>query len=444
MRTCGGKTPPASGDRRRLTLTCFGLLVAATVTSPAHADADTNVPSPQSPPVPPPQPQPPAVLLAPAGDTTVRTATAAYTHVPAADHPRRVETTYRVETMEPAMNTGTASTWESAEYSAQEGLGLIRASTGYAVRNAGKPGGGGRTIAIIEFRTVARDDDDFNGHPDLRDVTVVDVNGRGRVGGHATRTAGIAAARRNGWGIHGVAYNANIVSIAYGAYGQRDLEAILASVAGLTGRYGPTPSYMWNADPAASAHVVNLSFGTANSSVRSSILNGMKLVAGEGRVMVASVGNDSDSEPRGYIASSVADEGIAGHAIAVGALNRPGNAAASWSNRCGSVKRWCIFAPGQDIYSTNAASTYLGTSRGFNRNRGTSFAAPHVSGAAAVVWAAFPDKTGAEIVQRLLDTARQVDTANGNYDATTGLSPIYGHGALDLGAALNPNTAWPQ
>ena len=27
-----------------------------------------------------------------------------------------------------------------------------------------------------------------------------------------------------------------------------------------------------------------------------------------------------------------------------------------------------------------------------------------------------------------------------NYDATTGLSPIYGHGALDLGAALDAST----
>ena len=60
-----------------------------------------------------------------------------------------------------------------------------------------------------------------------------------------------------------------------------------------------------------------------------------------------------------------------------------------------------------------------------------------MSGAVAAVWAAFPNKTGKEIVQRILDTARQVDTANGNYDSN-GLSAIYGHGALDLGAAMNP------
>ena len=45
--------------------------------------------------------------------------------------------------------------------------------------------------------------------------------------------------------------------------------------------------------------------------------------------------------------------------------------------------------------------------------------------------------SGAQIVERILVTARQVDTANSNYDLG-GLSPIYGHGVLDLGAALNP------
>ena len=61
-----------------------------------------------------------------------------------------------------------------------------------------------------------------------------------------------------------------------------------------------------------------------------------------------------------------------------------------------------------------------------------------MAGAVAAVWAAFPNKTGKQIVQRILDTARQMDTANGNYGQMTGLSSVYGHGALDLGAAMNP------
>ena len=353
------------------------------------------------------------------------------------DHPRRVETTYRAETLEPATSPRTASAWETTEYNAQAGLGRIHASTGYAARTTGNPGGGGITIAIVEPGRVVSDTPEIPGHPDLRDVTVVNVSGRGATSEHATRVAGVAVARRNGYGMHGVAYNANVVSIAYTDDQEDDMEAILASTAGLTGRYGPDDSNKWDSVPGASAHVANLSFSLASRHNNPTpTLNGMKLMAREGRVMVAALGNSGGSEPAAIPASAVANQGIAGYAIAVGMLQETEDKVRSSSNRCGAVKRWCIFAPGSRIYTTNGA--YFGTARDFHRTTGTSFAAPHVSGAVAAVWAAFPAKTGDQIVQRILDTARQVDTANGNYDSTTGLSPIYGHGALDLGAALNP------
>ena len=422
---------------RRSRFALIALLAAVAGTPSAHADAVANAPAPQ--PQPPSVPRPPAVLPALAEDATVRAATAAYTHMPPADHPRRVETVYRAETLEPATAPRTASSWETTEYSAQAGLGKARASTGYATRTTGKPGGGGVTIAIVENIRVLTDDPQSPGHPDLRDVSVVDISGRGATGPHATRVAGVAAARRNGYGLHGVAYNANLVSIAYNDDEEDDLEAILASTAGLTGRYGPDAANQWDSNPAASAHIVNLSFSLASARNNPTpTLNGMKLLAREDRIMVAALGNVGGSEPAALPATAVANEGIAGWAIAVGMLDETQDAARSTSNRCGAVRRWCVFAPGDRIHTTDG--TYFSTTRGFHTITGTSFATPHVAGALAAVWAAFPDKTGKEIVQRILDTARQVDTANGNYDATTGLSPIYGHGALDLGAALDATT----
>ena len=47
-----------------------------------------------------------------------------------------------------------------------------------------------------------------------------------------------------------------------------------------------------------------------------------------------------------------------------------------------------------------------------------------------MVWAAFPNKSGSQVVGRLLTTARSLDGAQ--------ISSRYGHGALDLEAALNP------
>ena len=58
-------------------------------------------------------------------------------------------------------------------------------------------------------------------------------------------------------------------------------------------------------------------------------------------------------------------------------------------------------------------------------------ASPHVAGAAAVVWAAFPNKSASQIVRRLLDTARPLDRF--------AISSTFGHGALDLEAALRPS-----
>ena len=424
----------------RMHRVALGVFVAAAGTSPIHANVETSVPAfaLESPPLSQPAPEPPAAQPARGANATVRAATAAYTHMPAADHPRRVETLYRAETLEPTTSPRMPSSWTTTEYNAQSGLFRMRAHRGYAARTTGKPGGGGITITIVEDARVVSDNDEIPGHPDLRDVTVVDVSGRGNSGAHPTRVAGVAVARRNGFGTLGVAYNANLVTMSFTDDEEEDIEAVLASAAGLTGRHGPDDANMWDADPAASTHIANFSFGLGPTDNPTPMLNGMKLMAREGRIMTAALGNDGGSEPAFIPASAVADAGIAGHAIAVGALD-PIDLARSFSNHCGAVKRWCIFAPGDRVYTTDG--TYWSTTRGFRTTAGTSYASAYVAGAMASVWAAFPNKTGAEIVQRLLDTARQVDTANGNYDSD-GLSPIYGHGALDLEAALNPTSSW--
>ncbi len=58
---------------------------------------------------------------------------------------------------------------------------------------------------------------------------------------------------------------------------------------------------------------------------------------------------------------------------------------------------------------------------------GTSFAAPHVSGALALLRQAFPDKTAAELQQALFDTAFDIGTAGADNSS--------GHGRLDVMAA---------
>ena len=242
--------------------------------------------------------------------------------------------------------------------------------------------------------------------------------------------AGVIVARRNGRDGHGVAYNANLVSIATckssgGCTGDRayistvnEVAADIASAAGLTRTYGNIRS-----NPDAGSHVMNMSFTFTGHHDIPRITSAMRDAARANRIMVAALGNDAETGPAGAPASNMADSGIAGFGIAVGSLDRSGAGRADHSNTCGTVARYCLFAPGEDVVTTRNGG-------GLARVSGTSFAAPHVSGAAAVVWGAFPNKDANQIVDRLLTTARPLDGRE--------ISSTYGHGALDLAAALNP------
>ena len=349
------------------------------------------------------------------------------------------------ETFEPS-NPRSPSSWETPEYGRSNGLGLINARQGYARRTTGQPGGRGITVAVLD------DGVDFD-HPDIdpgQHDNELAFTGADLPRDHGTPVAGVIAARRDGRGVHGVAYAANIQSIGTckssgGCFGDvldvanvDETAADIASAAGVTAFYGNIDS-----SPEASSHIMNMSFAYTNAHNIPQITSAMRDAAAAGRIMVAALGNcfeggpscyangefDEGIGPSGAPASNVADPGIAGYAIAVGSMNSSGTWRADHSNTCGSVKEYCLFAPGENIYTTVDGG-------GHGTVSGTSFAAPHVAGAAAVLWAAFPNKRGNQIVQRLLSTATPVpgDGALGS----DGISFTFGHGALDLGAAMNP------
>lgn len=66
---------------------------------------------------------------------------------------------------------------------------------------------------------------------------------------------------------------------------------------------------------------------------------------------------------------------------------------------------------------------------------GTSSACPGAAGAAALIISMNPMFSGAEVRQILLDTARKIDTAGGQYDAN-GHSELYGFGRVDAEKAV--------
>ena len=103
------------------------------------------------------------------------------------------------------------------------------------------------------------------------------------------------------------------------------------------------------------------------------------------------------------------------------------NAITSFSNGCGVSKNFCLAAPGQMINSTDggAGSAYV-------ELPGTSMAAPHVTGAIAILADMYPNllENPENISQILLETATDLGAA--------GVDDVYGHGLLNLQDATGP------
>lgn len=122
--------------------------------------------------------------------------------------------------------------------------------------------------------------------------------------------------------------------------------------------------------------------------------------------------------------------------LSVGALMRdadgtlvpdtPGNGGIGYSNYSSSGEWVDIFAPGTAIYST-CRTTYLLNRQTFHESgyisaSGTSMAAPHVTGAAALLASLMPGKSASEIKQMILDGA----------DGGTAREGFSRYGALDV------------
>ena len=125
----------------------------------------------------------------------------------------------------------------------------------------------------------------------------------------------------------------------------------------------------------------------------------------------------------GWKVAPLFQPGLLGKWLVVGALNRDGRIA-EFSNGCGETRNWCLFAPGEDLSA--------GPDRRGNLT-GTSFAAPMVSGALAVLKSRLPSMP-MEVVQAvLLVSADPLGTRVNNPDEP---DPVYGWGRLNLGNAI--------
>lgn len=334
--------------------------------------------------------------------------------------------TFFSQVAEPAQPYAATDWSGSQEYINSTGLDQVNAAEGYARRTLGQPGGAGVRIAIIDTGIDVT-------HLDLGNLSAQSWSAGGEPlagDSHGTFVAGIAAASRTQTGdsndMHGVAYQATLInfqtirpSTGDTTFASSDLVDAISMAAGIS-----------NGSTAVESDIINLSLGafSTSDSTFNSLRTAMQAAAAEEKIMVIAAGNeglDGDTTRKLqpiFPAAYADDAGIAGHAIVVGNL-RSDNTIAPSSNHCGDTRDYCLFAPGTNIRSTlNGGSYGIGS--------GTSFAAPYVTGAAAVVKAAFPGVSSEDVVDRLLLTAQDL--------GATGVDDVFGHGLLDLEAAMNP------
>jgi subtilisin family serine protease len=206
---------------------------------------------------------------------------------------------------------------------------------------------------------------------------------------HGTHVAGIiAAVRGNGVGVDGIAPAVRVMAVRSVPNGdERDKDVANAI------RYAVDNG----------ANIINMSFGKAYSPQKAAVDEAVKYADSRGVLMVHAAGNDAEdvaTEPDFPTPTYLAGE-RAQNWIEVGASSWKGgdSLAAPFSNY--GREQVDVFAPGVDILSTVPGG-------GYDRESGTSMAAPVVSGLAALIMAYYPDLTAADVKRIILASATRM------------------------------------
>jgi subtilisin family serine protease len=181
------------------------------------------------------------------------------------------------------------------------------------------------------------------------------------------------------------------------------------------------------------AQIVNLSFGGAGTSrierfaIRYAVAHGVLLIAAAGNERA--VGNPV--EYPAALLQPVGSRGAGGTGLVVAASDANGRSA-SFSNTGSYIS---LAAPGVGVLGAVSAlsspvayprTTVDGAPGLYGFASGTSFAAPEVAGAAALVWAANPMLTAAQVAQLLKQSA----SGHGHW------TPDLGYGVIHVAAAV--------
>lgn len=246
--------------------------------------------------------------------------------------------------------------------------------------------------------------------------------------GHGSFVAGVIASENDDmYGTTGIAYDAEILPVRVMNQGQGSFASLVqgiakthqdgrAKVANISVGMNYLSSYDFssnNMDVFKNALNDDLSFVIAagndgldcKADIYGNINNNCNMIA----VLPSIEGNEAFSTSDGawIVVGSVGDDKVI----------------SEWSNRAGVTKDYYMVAYGENITSIDNTGNYV-------IGNGTSFAAPQVTGAFALLGQKFPYLKGREIQDILLQTADDL--------GATGVDEVYGHGLLNIDTAMQP------
>jgi len=303
--------------------------------------------------------------------------------------------------------------YDTPEYRASNGAVSSNAISAY---DAGATGLGIK-VGVIDSG-VNPNLAEFAGRIDPASRDVAGNRGMGDQDGHGTAVSATIAAAKNDSGMHGVAFDSTIVMMRADDPGT------------CTDPSGDGCSFFdnsiaagMNAAVAAGVKVINMSLGGSQPSGQ--LLSAMQNAVNHGVILVISAGNDGTDPTKGVNSDPFAlipAQTFPGQVIIAGALNSSGSIA-SFSNRAGSGANWTLMALGSGVRTIDQNGQLSLWS-------GTSFSAPIITGAVALMAQAFPNLTAKEIVDILFSTADDLGVA--------GTDTTYGHGRLNIQRAFQP------
>lgn len=316
-----------------------------------------------------------------------------------------------------------AATFQTPEYNRSTGPSFHRAIAAWQVGATGN----GVAIGIIDSG-LDTTNPEFAGRISSASTDVAGSRGVNPEDQHGTVVALVAAAARNNSGVMGIAYDSTVMAMRADTPGSCATSCSFGDTAVAAGVDRAVNS---------GAKIINLSLGGGGAGPK--VLAAVGHAASAGVVVVVAAGNDADSptpssDPNNpdAFASSLRAAGN-GNVIIAGSVNNMG-AQSSFSNRAGGEANWYLNALGEQIccaYENGAIKVTTTNGQQFvTVYSGTSFSAPQIAGAAALLRQAFPNLTATQVVNLLLTTARDA--------GASGTDPVYGRGILDITNAFAP------